>query len=190
MSSRRSRSGGTKERRADVRVVAATNKDLEAEQKAGRFREDLYFRLNVITVDLPPLRDRREDIPLLVEHFLRTRQLGKRPLTVCPAARAALERYDWPGNVRELANVLERAQILAEGDTITLDDLPDALGTALPQLAAAGPEGSDVLSVVELEHVRDVLRRCGGIKASAAEALGVSRRTLYNKLESLGLEEA
>ena len=94
------RVGATKERRADVRVVAATNKHLEAEQKAGRFREDLYFRLNVIAVDLPPLRDRREDVPLLIEHFLRTRQLGKRPLTVGPDARAALERHDWPGNVR------------------------------------------------------------------------------------------
>ena len=177
------RVGGTKERRADVRVVAATNKHLEAEQKAGRFREDLYFRLNVIAVDLPPLRDRREDIPLLIEHFLRTRQVGKRPLTVGPDAQQSLERYDWPGNVRELANVLERAQILAEGDTITLDDLPDALCAARPHLAEAASKSSDLLSVVEREHVQNVLRRCGGNKVSAAEALGVSRRTLYRLIE-------
>jgi Response regulator containing CheY-like receiver, AAA-type ATPase, and DNA-binding domains len=121
------RVGGTVEHTANVRIVAATNKLLEDEQKAGRFREDLYYRLNVITVPLPPLRDRREDIPLLVEHLLSTRQIGKAPYTVSPDAMARLVGYAWPGNVRELANVLERAQILAEGPVITADDLPDTV---------------------------------------------------------------
>ncbi|HEY1378531.1 MAG TPA: sigma-54 dependent transcriptional regulator, partial [Gemmataceae bacterium] len=106
------RVGSTEDAHADVRVIAATHRDLEAEQAAGRFREDLYYRLNVITIDLPALKDRRADIPNLVEHFLTTRQVGPRRFTVSPEALAALGRYDWPGNVRELANVLERAQIL------------------------------------------------------------------------------
>ena len=104
------RVGGTQEHHADVRVIAATNKPLEEEQKAGRFREDLYYRLNVVTIALPPLRERRQDIPELVEHFLTTRQVGKVRCQVDPEAMEALVRYDWPGNVRELANVLERAR--------------------------------------------------------------------------------
>ena len=123
------RVGGTTEQRADVRVVAATNRVLEDEIKANRFREDLYYRLNVITLRLPPLRERRSDIPELVEYFLDTRQVGPARCRVAPEALEALVRYDWPGNVRELANVLERAQILAEEATITVDDLPDALFT-------------------------------------------------------------
>ena len=120
------RVGGTKESHANVRVIAATNKPLEEEQKAGRFREDLFYRLNVVSIDLPPLRERREDIPALVEHFLTTRQLGsKRWHAGHPDAMQALLNYDWPGNIRELANVLERAQILAEENLITLDDLPE-----------------------------------------------------------------
>src|SRR5207248_22618 len=118
--------------RADVRVVAATNKPLEDEIKAGRFREDLYYRLNVVTVTLPPLRDRREDIPELVEHFLATRQVGLVSSRVSPEAMQALVAYSWPGNVRELANVLERAQILAEDRFITVDDLPENLAAPVP----------------------------------------------------------
>jgi DNA-binding NtrC family response regulator len=124
------RVGGTEERKANVRVIAATNKPLEEEQKAGRFREDLFYRLNVITIQLPPLRDRKEDIPDLVDHFLTTRRIGRVKLRVDPAAMSALMAYHWPGNIRELANVIERAQILAEGDTITLDDLPDIIADA------------------------------------------------------------
>src|SRR4051812_13300606 len=106
------RVGATKESHADVRVIAATNKPLEAEQKAGRFREDLYYRLNVVSIDLPPLCERREDIPALVEHFLTTRQLGKDRCQIDREALQAVVNYNWPGNIRELANVLERAQIL------------------------------------------------------------------------------
>ena len=196
------RVGSTQERHADVRVVAATNKPLEDEVKAGRFREDLFFRLNVITITLPALRDRREDIPELIAHFLHTRQIGKVPFRMAPAAQAVLCSYDWPGNIRELANVLERAQILADGPTITTDDLPDNLLVASKPVAAAGtvavavpvsqtPEaGPDDLDGVERRHVMDVLRRHGGNKVRAAKALGVSRRTLYRLIEKFGLAPA
>ena len=119
--------GGTQERLANVRIIAATNKPLEQEQKAGRFREDLFYRLNVFHIALPALRERREDIPILIEHFLSTRQFGPVRCTVCPKAMAALIAYDWPGNIRELANVLERAQILAENHQIRCSDLPESI---------------------------------------------------------------
>jgi DNA-binding NtrC family response regulator len=184
------RVGSTQERRADVRVVAATNKPLEDEQKAGRFREDLFFRLNVITVTLPPLRERAEDVPLLVTHFLTTRTVAGAPRKIEPEALAVLARYPWPGNVRELANVVERAQILAEGDTITVDDLPESVvraASAATPTAAADP---DSLDAVECRHVADVLRREGGNKVRAAKALGIGRRTLYRMIERYGLDAA
>jgi DNA-binding NtrC family response regulator len=185
------RVGGTREALADVRVIAATNRDLEAEQKAGNFREDLYYRLNVIAVELPPLKDRREDIPELIEHFLESRPLGNVRHRVDPEALSALVRYDWPGNVRELANVLERAQILAEGDTITVDDLPENLLTASapgggPAAPAADPRHLDE---VERRHVEEVLRQEKGNKLRAAKILGVSRRALYRLLAKYRIED-
>jgi DNA-binding NtrC family response regulator len=186
------RVGSTQERHADVRVVAATNKPLEDEVKAARFRDDLYFRLNVITIGLPPLRERREDVPLLVEHLLRSRPVGKTVFSVEPDAMRVLIEYDWPGNVRELANVLERAQILAEGATITVDDLPESLvhaprsGTGGAAAAAAGP---DDLERIERQHVEDVLKRQGWNKVQAAKSLGVSRRSLYRLIEKYGIQE-
>jgi DNA-binding NtrC family response regulator len=177
------RVGSTQEGRADVRVVAATNRSLEDEMRAGRFREDLYYRLNVITVNLPPLRDRREDIPELVEHFLTTRQVGPSRFRVHPDALAALVRYDWPGNVRELANVLERAQILAEGGCITPDDLPDNLVTGPPPGPGDGDDVGPDLYRAQRRHVLGVLREAGGNKVQAAKALGISRRALYRLLE-------
>ncbi|HVS34667.1 MAG TPA: sigma-54 dependent transcriptional regulator [Gemmataceae bacterium] len=138
------RVGGTTEQRADVRVVAATNRSLEDEIKSNRFHEELYYRLNVITLRLPPLRERRSDVPELVEYFLTTRQVGPARRRVAPAALEALTRYDWPGNVRELANVLERAQILAEDATITVDDLPDALFLAAPINRVADDSGHNL----------------------------------------------
>ena len=180
------RVGSTQEKHADVRVVAATNKPLEEEVRAGRFREDLFFRLNVIAVTLPALRDRREDVPELVAHFLHTRQVGRGVMRIDPAAVALLCGYDWPGNVRELANVLERAQILAEGDTVTTDDLPENLVQVSKPVAVAGAPpavGPDDLDAVERRHVEDVLRRHGGNKVQAAKALGVSRRALYRLLD-------
>ena len=180
------RVGGTEEAHADVRVIAATNKPLEEEQKAGRFREDLYYRLNVITIPLPPLRERRSDIPELIEHFLATRQLGPVPSRVDPDAREALVRYDWPGNVRELANVLERAQILAEDHLITLDDLPESLVTVPPPSEAAPANPMD-LRAMERRHVQDVLQQVKGNKVQAARSLGISRRALYRLIEKYHL---
>jgi DNA-binding NtrC family response regulator len=177
------RVGGTREACADVRVVAATNRRLEDEIKAGRFREDLYYRLNVISITLPPLRERREDVPELVEHFLATRQVGPLRYRVDPEAMAALVRYDWPGNVRELANVIERAQILAEGHLITPDDLPDSLALGPP--AGPGVEEGETQNLHQLQrrHVVAVLREAKGNKVHAAKALGISRRALYRLLE-------
>jgi DNA-binding NtrC family response regulator len=170
--------GSTQELRADVRVIAATNKNLEDEQKAGRFREDLYYRLNVVSIQLPLLKDRPGDIPELVRHFLRTRQIGPNPFTIAPEALDALCRHDWPGNVRELANVLERAQILAENQTITLDDLPDNFAEI-----HASPSANPLhLREVERRHVLEVLRQEQGNKVHAAKTLGISRRALYRLL--------
>jgi DNA-binding NtrC family response regulator len=176
------RVGCTAELHADVRVIAATNRRLEDELEAGRFREDLYYRLNVLTVHLPPLREHREDVPELVEHFLSTRQIGPVRYRIQPEALEALVRYDWPGNVRELANVLERAQILAAGHLITPDELPEALlASGVPPGAEAGP--SHNLHAAQRRHVVCVLRQHRGNKAHAAKALGISRRALYRLLD-------
>jgi DNA-binding NtrC family response regulator len=182
------RVGGTTEQRADVRVVAATNRVLEDEIKSNRFREDLYYRLNVISMWMPPLRERRSDIPELVEYFLDTRQVGPARCRVAPEALAALVRYDWPGNVRELANVLERAQILAEDVRITVDDLPDALLLPAPTAAIEDESGHN-LHDAQRRHVLEVLREEKGNKAHAARALGISRRALYRLLEKYQLDQ-
>jgi DNA-binding NtrC family response regulator len=181
------RVGGTQELNADVRVIAATNRVLEEEMKAGRFREDLYYRLNVVTIELPPLRERRGDIPELVEHFLTTRQIGPIRTRIHPDALEALACYDWPGNVRELANVLERAQILAADSLITTDDLPEILVESSP----AGRSGGDPrhLREVERHHVQEVLRQEKHNKVHAAKVLGISRRALYRLIAKYRLEE-
>jgi transcriptional regulator with PAS, ATPase and Fis domain len=186
------RVGGTQESHADVRIIAATNKPLEDEQKAGRFREDLFYRLNVVTLVLPPLRERREDIPLLIDHLLMTRQLGKVKYKIDPQAMGVLTRYDWPGNIRELLNVLERAQILAEDNTITTDDLPENM--ILTPATASGPSQpesqapSENLEDMERRHVLGVLQRHNFNKLVAAKAMGISRRSLYRLIEKYQLE--
>jgi DNA-binding NtrC family response regulator len=180
------RVGGTQGLLADVRVVVATNRPLEEELKAGRFREDLYYRLNVIAISMPPLRERREDIPELVEHFLATRPVGGGRCRIAPEALEALRRCDWPGNVRELANVLERAQILAEDRVITVDDLPQNLVEPAPPPGAPGDPRH--LRDVERRHVQDMLRREKGNKVQAARALGISRRALYRLIAKYRLE--
>jgi DNA-binding NtrC family response regulator len=180
------RVGGTQEAHADVRVIAATNKPLEEEIKAGRFREDLYYRLAVLTIELPLLRDRPQDIPELVEHFLATRPVGPARARIEPEALTALAQYSWPGNVRELANVLERAQILAENHVITIDDLPDSIVDAVPVVAPRGDPGH--LREVERRHVMDVLQEQKGNKVQAARVLGISRRALYRMIAKYGLE--
>jgi DNA-binding NtrC family response regulator len=172
------RVGSTKEVHADVRIVAATNKRLEEETRKGRFREDLYHRLNVVAIRLPPLRERREDIPELVSHFLTTRRVRLLCYQVQPETLQALCNYAWPGNVRELANVLERAQILAEGPVLTLDDLPENIAAAEEPLEDV-PAGPLSLREVERQHVAQVLQRMQGNKLQSAKALGISRRALY-----------
>jgi DNA-binding NtrC family response regulator len=181
------RIGSTRELYADVRVVAATNRDLPEEIRAGRFREDLYYRLNVVPIELPPLQQRRQDIPELVKHFLTSRQVGPAPFSIAAEALQALVHYDWPGNVRELVNVLERAQILAEDHEITLDDLPDEISQSGGGLLDSDPRRLDM---VERQHVLRVLREERGNKVHAAKALGISRRALYRLVDKYGLEPA
>jgi DNA-binding NtrC family response regulator len=181
------RVGSTQENHANVRVVAATNQPLEEALKTGRFREDLYYRLNVVTIMLPPLRERRQDIPELVEHFLTSRQIGPLRYQIQPDALQALVRHDWPGNVRELANVLERAQILAEDHVITLDDLPESLAAAVPA-ADRTDCNPRRLREVERRHVLAVLQEEKANKVHAAKALGISRRALYRLIEKYHLE--
>ncbi|HSQ57985.1 MAG TPA: sigma-54 dependent transcriptional regulator [Gemmata sp.] len=185
------RVGSTQERHADVRIIAATNRPLEEDVKEGRFREDLFFRLNVIAITLPLLRDRREDIPALIAHLLETQSQTKKPFAIDPAAVQVLCAYDWPGNVRELANVLERAQILSIDDSIHVDDLPESVVHAgNPSLARNHSTGNpEDLEAVERVHVAEVLRRCSGNKMQTAKALGVSRRTLYRLIEKYHLNE-
>jgi len=169
--------------RVDVRVVAATNRDLAAEIRDGRFREDLYYRLGVVTIELPPLRARREDIPPLAQGLLRRirerRALPPRALSA--AALEALEHHDWPGNVRELENTLERALVLAQGAEIGPGDL--GLGTGEP--AAAAPSGEDLSLVsAEVEQIRRVLDLTGGRLGRAASLLGIDRKTLWRKIRA------
>jgi DNA-binding NtrC family response regulator len=171
--------------RADARIVAATNKDLVAEVEAGRFREDLYYRLNVIAITAPPLRARREDIPLLVDHFLGIycKKNGRARLTLPPEVLQKLTDYPWPGNVRELENVIERAAVLCRGDNLGLSDLPEAVAqaAAAPPSAVAFPIGTP-LEEVERRLIRDTLAHTGGDKSLAAQLLGISTRTIYRKL--------
>ena len=173
---------GSSERiEVDVRIVAATNKDLAAEMSGGRFREDLFYRINVVPIHLPPLRDRREDIPVLAEYFLRKfGERRKRDVTsISDEAMRSLEAYDWPGNVRELENAIERAVVMADGDTIRPRDLLYyGLGQTDPMRASPGGR----LLVVEKREIADALRRFGGHKSKAAEYLGINRKTLREKI--------
>ncbi len=174
--------------RADVRVVAATNKDLRAEVAAGRFREDLFYRLNVIAVTAPPLRARREDISLLVDHFLGV-YCAKNNRPRLPAPRevlSVLSDYSWPGNVRELENVIERAVVLCRGDKLTVEDLPDVVreGEAAEPSTITFSVGTP-LDEVERRLIRETLRHSRGDKSVAAQLLGISTRTIYRKLGEL-----
>ena len=170
------RVGSLKERHVDVRLIAATNRRLSDEIKAGQFREDLYYRINVMLLELPPLRERASDIPLLIDHFL-----GK-DWTIEPEARESLVRHSWPGNVRQLINVLERGKILADDGVIDLSDLPPDI---LHATAQDPPVASDDLESVERAHVVEILHREGGNKSKGARALGVTRRSLYRLLDRL-----
>jgi len=180
------RVGSAKERRVDVRIVAATNRDLRIEVRERRFREDLWYRINVFPIAVPPLRDRLGDIPLLVRHFLPA------DWTITPDAQAALQDYRWPGNVRQLRNVLDRAMILANDRTVTMDDLPselvdDTATTRSP--SGVAPLLDSTLETLERTHVQAILQECGGNKSQAARALGIHRRKLYRLLERLGVTD-
>jgi two-component system response regulator HydG len=176
---------GGRTQRADVRVVAATNRDLKAEVPAGRFREDLYYRLNVIAVTAPPLRARREDVPLLVDYFLAnfSHKNNKPILNVPSEVMNKLLDYSWPGNVRELENAIERAVVLSRSDTLQLGDLPEAISQSQASVVEAltFPIGTP-LDEVEHRLIRETLRHTSGDKALAAQLLGISTRTIYRKL--------
>jgi DNA-binding NtrC family response regulator len=210
------RVGDTQTIRVDTRVIAASNRDLMEEIEAGRFREDLYYRLNVVSIYLPPLRERREDIPLLVGHFLKIyneRNFRHVP-HVEPSAMEALVNYDWPGNVRELQNYVERAVVLAPGDELTCDLLPEGVLGQKPRrigrlrtadmetlaaelieqgIAAGGPQADNlqamIVNRVERELIAQVMAECDNVQIKAADRLGINRNTLRTKIEEYGLEK-
>ncbi len=177
--------GGTEAVPVDVRVVAATNRDLEEEIKRGRFRTDLYYRLNVIALHLPPLRERRDDLPLFVESFLKRVAVSRReaPKRLSQAALEAVLAYDWPGNVRELENALERAVVLSRGEGIDVPYLPERILRRQPEpLVAERSPQNPSLEVIERAYITWVLQAEGGNKTRAAEVLGIDPSTLYRKL--------
>jgi two-component system nitrogen regulation response regulator NtrX len=195
------RVGGTQRIKVDVRVLAATNKDLPSEIKDGRFREDLYFRLNVIPIFVPPLRDRPDDIPLLADHFmaLMAAEYGRRPKRLAPEAVARLQQYQWPGNVRELRNTIERLIIMVAGDTITAQDLA-FLGRGDDGIASAagggtdggGPSGglgrlAEARDQFEKDFILRTLAAAHGNMSKTAEMLGVERSNLYKKMKAFGI---
>jgi two-component system response regulator AtoC len=192
------RVGENASRRVDTRVVAATAADLDAAVAAGRFREDLFYRLNVVAVRLAPLRDRPEDLPPLVQQVLERHAARLRipaPAVEADALRAMLD-YAWPGNVRELENALERAVVLSHGGTITMDLLPPAVRDAAPRPAAPGAAPPATLSLRErsgaaqADAIRDALRRTDGNRRAAARLLGISLRTLFYKMRKHGVRDA
>jgi transcriptional regulator with PAS, ATPase and Fis domain len=202
------RVGGSVDIRVDVRVIAATNRDLEKLAHSGVFREDLFYRLNVVPIDLPPLRERKEDIPDLVDHFLEqfNREFKKKTKGVTEEAMACLTRHDWPGNVRELRNVIERVMILEDRAEVDVADLPEDIvhraDLAADEDVVADPSGAVTASAaalirlpeagvslrdVQFELVRQALERTGGNQTKAAQLLRISRDALRYKMKSFGL---
>jgi DNA-binding NtrC family response regulator len=185
--------GATKAVPVDVRIIAATNRDLEEEISRGAFRSDLYYRLNVIQLHLPPLRERTEDVPLLAKHFLERMAgsaEGATVATITDDTLGILERYDWPGNVRELENALERAAVLSAGSVIRTEALPDRVREApKARLGADEAPSNPTMEVVERAYIQWVLQAEGGNKTRAAEVLGIDPSTLYRKLNRYGIGE-
>jgi two-component system, NtrC family, response regulator AtoC len=190
--------GSNQKTKVDVRVIAATNRDLETAYKEGKFRKDLYFRLNVVTLHLPPLRERRSDIPSLIHFFLDKFAPG-RVFNISPAANRCLMQYDWPGNVRELENCIERAVALGSGETIDVSDLPPALRESQGSQAAHEGNGRLVadsgvvdtdLEELERSTIQRVFEQVNGDKALARKMLGISRATLYRKLKRYNIGAA
>jgi DNA-binding NtrC family response regulator len=177
------RVGSLKERRVNVRLVASTNRDMAKEVQTGRFREDLFYRINVMSLELPPLRRRTGDIPVLTAHFLGP------DWGIEDEALATLRRYDWPGNVRQLINAIERAKILADEPVVRARDLPSEITSGPgPPRRPALPE-SDDLAALERAKIVEVLRRENGNKTRAARVLGIDRRKLYRLLEKHRIDE-
>jgi len=184
------RVGGTRPIKLDVRLVAATNRDLKEASRTGAFRSDLYYRLNVVSLHMPALRERKSDVPTLVQHFL-DKVAPERMITVSPAAMKCMLQYDWPGNVRELENVIERAVALGSQDTLDIQDLPPALNAGQVSQPAAEqtavplkpPVSSSDLEELERATIQRVFEQVNGDKAMAGRMLGISRATLYRKLK-------
>jgi len=186
--------GSSQTRRVDVRVIAATNKDLAEAVRANRFREDLYFRLNVIAIRIPPLRERMDALPALVGHFVAhfNAKFGRRVRGLDEDAATLLRQYHYPGNVRELESIIAHAVIMTDTDLVRARDLPDAV-RQVPRgrLALAYDSGNETppLAVVEERHIRNVLRACGGNQTVAARKLGISRSTLWRKMGEYGIDK-
>jgi transcriptional regulator with PAS, ATPase and Fis domain len=176
---------------ASVRIIAATNANLEQAVKAGRFRSDLFFRLNVLPLTLPPLRKRREEIPQLTSLFLAefATAMKKPGLRISPEAETMLLFYSWPGNIRELRNVIERAVLLCEDDTVMPAHLPGNLRSRASQSGSLPALGDFRLETVEARHIENVLRACGGNRSNAAKLLGIHRATLIKKIRLYNLGE-
>jgi len=185
--------GGTKTCSVDTRVILATNEDLGQAVEEGRFRQDLYYRINVINIELPPLRERIADIPILAEHFLQRvcEESGKRVRSFAPEALEALQRYRWPGNVRELENVIERAVLLGKSDVISAEDLPAVLAKAAPLVpeSISGRTLKEALSTPERQIILEMLEAHDWNRQAPAESLGINRTTLYKKMKRLGISE-
>jgi len=182
--------GAAKPTQVDVRIIAATNRTLKKEVDDGRFREDLYYRLNVIHLHVPPLRERREDIPLLVEHFIRRQnvEMKKNYQGVDSAAMKVLMSLPWKGNIRDLNNVLERAMILGNGEWITVKDLPSWEVPDEDRYRNVGHDLKAAMRAYEKSHIENVLKETEGDRTRTAELLGMSRSSLYRKIESLGIQ--
>ncbi len=181
--------GTSRPRHVDVRIVAATNRDIRKEIDEGRFREDLYFRLSVVNIHLPPLRDRREDIPLIVQHLLRrlNRKLNRNVTSLSNDAMRALMGANWRGNVREVENVLERALLLAEDNVITMHDLPPELTSEMPVANETSRNLRLAIQAYEREHIRQVLEATSWNREEAARLLGVNPSTLYRRMRRLSM---
>lgn len=184
------RVGGVKTISVDVRVVSATNRDLLQEIEKGNFREDLYYRLNVVHIEVPPLRERKEDIPLLITDFLAkfNEENNKTIEGFSNRARTALFRYDWPGNIRELRNCIESAVVMARGTIIELEDLPPSVSNAESDTQLSIPVGIS-LAQAEKEFIVNTLAQCNGNKTKTAELLGIGRKTLHRKLQEYNIEQ-
>ena len=189
------RVGGVTTVNVDVRIVAATNRDLVKDVREGRFREDLYFRLNVVTVKLPPLRERPVDIPLLAEHFMQefAERQGKSLERISPTALDAMCEFQWPGNVRQLRHAIERAVIWSEGDELAADDLPTEVlsgSIVAASILRTGTDDSlpDTMERIERRILVDTLRGAGGVQATAARRLGISERSMWHKVKKHGID--